>query len=363
MPNAADACVMSMARPRRAPLFDPMKAFTYPTGLRGVVEFIAISGALAQLGCAASGIRSTGSAPPAASFSGTVTVTPGVRLNYLDWGGEGEPVLLLPGLYANADIYNDFAPRLTDRFRVLALSRRAHGRSDEPATGYEPDSLVEDIRAFLDSMRIPRVHLVGHSLAGVELTLFATRYPDRVHTLIYLDAAYDLTARLPPNPVRLPEPARQDLVSADGFIAFMRRHPYWIPIWSPAVEATLRASLTAAPEGGFRQKPGADAVGKIARAVRATPLSYERVRAPILSIYARSDTTPIMLPDTPRPLRDSAIARQKAAVIPNQRASIEQLRRARPAARIVEIAGAHHYVFIQRREEVVRLVRDFLLGP
>src|SRR5687767_5230885 len=125
-----------------------MKAFTYPTRVRGVVEVIAIGGVLAQLGCAASGIQSDGAAVRLASRSGTVTVTPGVRLNYLDCGGEGEPVLLLPGLYANADIYNDFAPRLTDRFRVLALSRRAHGRSDEPATGYEPDSLVEDIRAF-----------------------------------------------------------------------------------------------------------------------------------------------------------------------------------------------------------------------
>ena len=118
-------------------------------------------------------------------------VTNGVRLHYVDWGGNGEPVLLLPGLFGTAEIYSDFAPRLTDRFRVLALTLRGHGQSDEPKTGYEPDSLVEDIRAFLDSMRIGRAHLVGHSLSGAELTAFAGRYPERVLKLVYLDAAYD----------------------------------------------------------------------------------------------------------------------------------------------------------------------------
>ena len=294
--------------------------------------------------------------------SGMVAVTPGVRLNYLDWGGRGETVLLVPGLFANADIYDDFAPKLTDKFRVLAISRRGHGRSDEPETGYEPDSLVQDIRAFLDSMHLERVHLVGHSLAGMELTLFATRYPERVLKLVYLDAAYDRTLRTPPNPIRLPDPSPQDMASADKFIAFMRGHPYWTPIWSPATEAALRASLTPADGNGLMQKPGPATVAKIAGPARTTAMTYDRVRAPILAIYASVDTIPLMAPGTPRALRDSAIARQTSAVIPNERASIAQLRRMRPDARIVEMPGAHHYLFIQHRDEVLRLVRDFLSG-
>lgn len=336
-------------------------AFGHCTARAGATVLLAC-GVLGQLACAPRGAARPDATPAAvaAPRAGTVTVTTGVRLDYLEWGGRGEPVLLLPGLYANADIYNDFAPRLTDRFRVVALSRRAHGRSDEPATGYELDTLVADIRAFLDSMRLRRVHLVGHSLAGAELTAFASTYPERVLKLVYLDAAADRTRSLPPNPVRLPEPSPEHLSSADAFIAFMKRHPYWLPIWSPAVEASLRASLTPAAEGGLRQKPGPDALGKIARAVRAMPPTYERVRAPVLSIHALADTLPLMLPETPAAVRDSAIARQKAAVIPNQRASIEQLRRARPDARIEEMPGVHHYVFIHRRDEVLRLIRDFL---
>src|SRR5262249_20197465 len=51
--------------------------------------------------------------------------------------------------------------------------------------------LVEDIRQFLAAMHIDRVDIIGHSIAGVEMTRFAARYPTRVRHLVYLDAAYD----------------------------------------------------------------------------------------------------------------------------------------------------------------------------
>ena len=53
------------------------------------------------------------------------------------------------------------------------------------------DVLVEDIRGWLDELGLERVVLVGHSMAGNEITRFAALYPDRVDQLIYLDATYD----------------------------------------------------------------------------------------------------------------------------------------------------------------------------
>jgi pimeloyl-ACP methyl ester carboxylesterase len=76
---------------------------------------------------------------------------------------------------------------------VLALTWRGHGKSDAPETGYDVDTLTEDVRQFLDAMKIERVMLVGHSMAGEELTRFAGLYPERVDRLVYLDAAYDRT--------------------------------------------------------------------------------------------------------------------------------------------------------------------------
>ena len=48
----------------------------------------------------------------------------GLSLHYLDWNGSGEPLLLLAGLFGSAHAFDDLAPRLTPRFRVIALTRR-----------------------------------------------------------------------------------------------------------------------------------------------------------------------------------------------------------------------------------------------
>ena len=100
-------------------------------------------------------------------------------------------MLFLHGLGDTPHIFDDLAPKFTNQFRVLGLTRRGHGQSEKPQTGYDTATLVEDIRQFLDALKIERVVLVGHSIAGDELTRFAGVHPDRVIKLVYLDAAYD----------------------------------------------------------------------------------------------------------------------------------------------------------------------------
>lgn len=129
----------------------------------------------------------------------------GIRLHYLDWGGSGETLLFLTGMGSSAYIFSKFALRFADKFRVLALTRRGHGDSDYPETGYDADTLTEDIRGFMDHLHIQKAILAGHSLAGVELTHFAATHPTRVEKLIYLDALDDrrgLPAMREQNPLR-----------------------------------------------------------------------------------------------------------------------------------------------------------------
>src|SRR5436190_19078367 len=114
-----------------------------------------------------------------------------VKLHYLDWGGAGETLLFLHGMGDTAHIYDQLAPKFTNQFRVLGLTRRGHGESEIPETGYDTATLVEDIRQFLDSMKIKRAVLVGHSFAGDELSRFAVVHPDHVIKVIYFDSAYD----------------------------------------------------------------------------------------------------------------------------------------------------------------------------
>lgn len=115
----------------------------------------------------------------------------GIRLHYLDWGGKGPTLIFLTGTGSSAYIFNKFAPRFTDRLRVLALTRRGHGDSDTPETGYDADTLTEDIRQFMDRLHVKKAVLAGHSLAGVELTHFAATHRTRVEKLIYLEALGD----------------------------------------------------------------------------------------------------------------------------------------------------------------------------
>ena len=57
-----------------------------------------------------------------------VTVEPGVQLEVLDFGGSGDPMVLLTGIGDNAHVWDDFAYQFTDFFRVIGITRRGFGR-------------------------------------------------------------------------------------------------------------------------------------------------------------------------------------------------------------------------------------------
>ena len=92
--------------------------------------------------------------------------TRSATLHYLDWGGRGPALVLIAGLGDNAHIYDDIAPQLTSRYHVIAITRRGYGQSSRPVSGYEVDSLVSDDIAVLDHLKLDRVYLAGHSVAG-----------------------------------------------------------------------------------------------------------------------------------------------------------------------------------------------------
>ena len=134
--------------------------------------------------------RASQAEPKPAFAEGTVDVGD-VRLHYVDWGGKGPVLLFLAGFGNDAHVFDTFAPPFTARFHAIGLTRRGFGRSDKPADGYDIATRTHDIAAFLDAMGVHVVDIVGHSMAGDEMTFFASVYPDRVDRLVYLDAAYD----------------------------------------------------------------------------------------------------------------------------------------------------------------------------
>ena len=119
-----------------------------------------------------------------------VSVETTVKLETLDWGGSGPAVVLLAGAGNTAHVFDDFAPKLTARYHVYGITRRGFGRSSAPISGYLADSLGDDVLAVIDSLAIQRPVLIGHSIAGQELSSIGSRHPERVAGLVYLDAGY-----------------------------------------------------------------------------------------------------------------------------------------------------------------------------
>ena len=285
----------------------------------------------------------------------------GVKLHYLDWGGRGDTMLFLHGLGDTAHIFDELAPKFTDQFRVLGLTRRGHGQSDKPETGYDTETLVADVRQFLDALNISRVVLVGHSLAGDELTRFAGAHPDRVIKLVYLDAAYDRASLPEIMKQRPPElsPTKTDMESLDSFRRWVSRMSFWSDAW----EANLRDMMVWSPDGKTLReaKPGKVSRLLMQGTVDSHP-DYTKIRSPALNIAvfgfnSRLSDFVQTLPDATRAKAQAALNKTKEF----QQQQIEQFRKELPSARVVVLTNADHHCFIEREADVFREMRKFLI--
>ncbi|HMH64448.1 MAG TPA: alpha/beta hydrolase [Rhizomicrobium sp.] len=123
-----------------------------------------------------------------------VTVDKDVKLEVLDWGGKGPPLVFMAGLGNTAHGFDGFAEKFTGTHHVYGITRRGFGDSSKPAPtpeNYGPDRLGDDVLAVIDALTLQKPVLAGHSIAGQELTSIGTRHPEKVAGLIYLEAGYE----------------------------------------------------------------------------------------------------------------------------------------------------------------------------
>jgi len=120
-----------------------------------------------------------------------------LKVRYLDWGGEGKPLLALHGLASSAHWYDIVAPLLRDRFHIYAPDQRGHGQTTAAPSGYDWKTLSEDLVGLLAHIGLDQVAVMGHSWGGNVATNFAANFPDRVSRLIMIDGGF-LDGRLFP---------------------------------------------------------------------------------------------------------------------------------------------------------------------
>lgn len=266
-----------------------------------------------------------------------VTVDSAVRLEVLDWGGKGTPLLFV-GCYLSAHVYDDIAPKLTDQFHVYAVTRRGVGASDRPASGYDPQRRAADILGVIGALGMRKPILVGNSCGGGILHTLGAEHADRVGGLVYLDAAEDPTLG----------PADYPQVPVDK---------------ANLPKQTGKPPQVVFPEAERRQlaeRPVDAAIRKAIVEDHNVRPEYARIRVPVLAIY-RVTTFERALKNYP-PENDqqrAALAQGFAA----GRAMLEKwqadLRAGVPGARIVELPEANLYMFLSNEADVIREIRAF----
>jgi non-heme chloroperoxidase len=324
-----------------------------------------------------------------------VEVQSDVKLEVLDWGGTGRNLVLLAGLGSTAHVFDSLGPKLAAHHHVVGITRRGFGQSSAPQTGYDPRRLGDDVVAVLDALHITDPVLVGHSIAGEELSAISTYHPGRAAALVYLDAGGTFALYDPKYGDYTPALAqlRDDLSALqknlfdDGLIsetltdmALFQANLANLKAevegaTGPSPKASDLASISAfqsymkgyyggiIPESEVRQLHRIGEDGRVGEwlghgyANQSITLEEERfysIETPLLAIFS--------YPSAPYPSQTSdpaKLAAYRAAETSREEAQISIFRE-QPHAKVIVIPNGTHFIFLSREEEVISQITDFV---
>jgi non-heme chloroperoxidase len=290
-----------------------------------------------------------------------VAVEPTVELEVLDWGGTGRPLLLLAGMGDTAHVFDAFAPKLAAKYHVYGITRRGFGVSSKPefiAANYNAARLGDDVLAVISALHLSRPIVAGHSLAGEELSDIGFHHPDAVAGIIYLDAGYSY--------------ALYDQAHGQIMLDALKLHdmlPQIVPGKIPSdvpkslneileqlklMEKEIVEYLPLLPPSSSGQGPRPDPPPYL-YAIFSGQESFPTIHAPALVIFA--------VPHDFGPTDNSASRAQlEARDLRITEYQVKAFETQVPAAHIVRIPHASHYVFRSNEGEVLREMNAFIAG-
>jgi 3-oxoadipate enol-lactonase len=248
-------------------------------------------------------------------------------LNYLLEGPEDAPVLVLSNsLGTSLEMWDDQAPVLGDRFRLLRYDTRGHGRSPAPPGPYAIGDLGRDVVRLLDRLGIERASFCGLSVGGMTGMWLAAESPERVERLVLLCTS----ALLVPKSVwdeRIATATEQGMTAlVDGVI-----ERWFTPAFRSENPATVEKMATTLRETDPEGYAGCCA------AIRDMDLRdrLPSIKAPTLVVSGAED--PATPPEHGRLIRDAI-----------------------PGARFEVVPGAAHIANVERPEEITQLILTHL---
>jgi pimeloyl-ACP methyl ester carboxylesterase len=292
-----------------------------------------------------------------------ITVDTNVRLEVLDWGGSGRPLVLVTGLGVTAHYFDEFALKLASSYHVYGITRRGFGKSSAPQpteTTYTADRLGDDVIAVIDALKLNQPVLVGHSVGGEELSSVGSRHPEKVAGLVYLDAGYGYAFYDPdvgwPN-IDLAE-LRKKLELLQPGKGPNDTRPLineLLNVLLPRFEKDLKKDSVYEDALPPSMLEGAStSVPPISQAIMAGGQKYTKIPVPILAIFAvPHDMGPAIDND---PLLRAKFDAQDIARVGAQASAFEK---GLPTARVVRLPHAKHFVFQSNEAEVLREIAAF----
>ena len=267
-------------------------------------------------------------------------------MHYLDWGGTGRPVIVLHGAASSSHWYDLVIPHMGEGFRVFALDQRAHGKTDQPSTGYDWRTLAGDVAGALDELGIQRAAVVGHSWGASVALSVAALHPDRVDALVMVDGGFgggprspDMTweeykNRLSPRDIYGPR---------ERYLGALREQ--FAHCWSDQLESIVMSMVREDPDGAVHERLELSNQQQMLWAMWSEPthIMMSRVRCPTL-LVAAAGREPGANPELTERRRTNVEAAQ--ATIADSRA--------------VWVPGTGHDIGYEKPRELANALSEFL---
>ena len=268
-----------------------------------------------------------------------------LRVRYLDWGGDGPPVVLLHGLASSAHWYDLTAPHLRERYRLIAPDQRGHGQTTQAGSGYDWGALAGDVVGLMDHLHIDRAAVFGHSWGATVALNVAARHPDRATALGLLDGgtSRDTNDNSTWEEVRARVRPRDVSGTREQFLDRLRHQLSFC--WNAEVERIVQTMVYEDADGQIQDILRPENHLQVMRAMWEDPASqaYPTVACPT-----------IIIPAGPKPERANS-----------ERARVKEVRVASAAEAIANcrvhwIPETVHDIGYDKPEELAGVMREFL---
>lgn len=304
-----------------------------PVGVFVGATLGAVAGAL---GGAAAGAT----AEPAPADQRQAAPASEVRLHIEDSGGSGRPLVLIHGWPLSAQAWALQVPTLRAAgYRVVAYDRRGFGRSDKPTTGYNYDTLADDLQRVIEQCGLEDVTLVGFSMGGGEVARYIARCgPSRLHSAVFAAAVTPCLMKAADNPdgPLTPERAQEKKASFE-----QDREAYFDQFSTDFYSAY-----------GVMQVSEAERNEAIAMCRQSAQHAALACMAAFATTDFRADLAQVTVPTL-------VIHGEADAIVPFE-GSGQRTHRAVPHSQLVQIGGAPHGLNVSHAQTFNEALLDFL---